>query len=147
MESAVAAQPVHSHAPGGGETLLVVEDEPALCQLLREVLERHGYRVLIAVDGADALEVSARYPGPIHLLLTDVAMPRLSGPEAARRLARTRPEMRCLYVSAHAQEHAGDHGPLEAGTAFLRKPFPPATLLAAVRETLDRPRRGTGHTP
>ena len=127
----------------GAETILLVEDEARVRELVREILEMSGYRVLEARHGAEALEISQHHDGPIHLMVTDVVMPQMSGRELAQRLAPLRPEMRVLYMSGYTDDAIVRHGVLEAGTAFLSKPFTPDALAAKVREVLDTP-RGAG---
>jgi CheY-like chemotaxis protein len=124
---------------GGHETILVVEDEAALREVTGRMLCRNGYTVLSAEDGANALELSTRYNGGIDLLLTDVIMPRMLGPDVAARMVALRPEIRVLYISGYAQPVLGAHGTLEPGVALLEKPFTERTLLAKVREVLHVP--------
>jgi two-component system, cell cycle sensor histidine kinase and response regulator CckA len=116
-------------------TILVADDEPAVLAHVERVLTTHGYRVLQAADGVEALEVAARHSGPIHLLLTDVAMPRLDGHELHRTLHRQRPETRTLFMSGHCD------GRLHAGAAFLAKPFVVSALVCKVNELLKAARR------
>jgi len=125
-------------APGGTETILLVEDEDAVRDLAREVLQSGGYTVLEARHGHQALEIAEAYRGPIALLLTDVVMPGMDGPGLARRLASIRPGVRLLYVSGYADRvaEAGDGLP---AAALLHKPFSPAILAGKVREVLDAP--------
>jgi len=104
------------------------------------VLERAGYRVLVAAGGAEALALAERNDGPIHLLLTDVVMPEMTGRELARRLTSLRPGLRVLYMSGYADEAVAQHGVLDPGTAFLQKPFTPEALAKKVRGVLDAPR-------
>jgi DNA-binding response OmpR family regulator len=96
-----------------------------------------GYHVLEARHGADALEISGRHQGPIHLMVTDVVMPQMSGRELAQRLAPLRPDMRVLYMSGYTDDAIVRHGVLGAGMAFLSKPFTPDALAAKVREVLE----------
>ena len=130
----------HAAVPAGGETVMLLEDEPALRELVREWLTGAGYTVLEAKSGAEALEISQSHAGSIHLLLTDVVMPGMSGRELAERLTRSRPDMRVLYVSGYTNNAIVHHGVLELGVAFLQKPFTRATLAQKLRETLDLPR-------
>jgi CheY-like chemotaxis protein len=112
----------------------VVDDEAALRRLFRAILEGGGYAVLEAAHGAEALRVYEQHPGRIDLLMTDVTMPGMTGPELAGHLTRLRPSLKVLYLSGGA---AGGEGlPGEAGAAFLGKPFPPEALLRKVREAL-----------
>jgi len=123
----------------GAETILLVEDAARVREVVREILEISGYRILEARHGAEALEISQRHEGPIHLMVTDVVMPQMSGRELAQRLAPLRPEMRVLYMSGYSDDAIVRHGVLEAGAAFLSKPFTPDALGAKVREVLDAP--------
>jgi PAS domain S-box-containing protein len=121
----------------GSETVLVVEDEPAVLTLSRRALEAQGYVVLAASDAAAALRVVERHGGTIHLLLTDVVMPGLSGRELADRLAAQRPGIRVLYMSGYPGDAVVQHGTLPSGSAFLQKPFSPDGLARKVRDVLD----------
>ncbi|HXE72218.1 MAG TPA: ATP-binding protein, partial [Candidatus Nitrosotenuis sp.] len=122
--------------PAGCETILVAEDEDQVRLALSRLLEGRGYRVLPAASGEEALRVSARYPGSIELLLTDVAMPEMGGVELARRLQALRPGLRVLLVSGHAPEVLARQG-VEEGQPLLPKPFSPQALLQRVRESLN----------
>jgi CheY-like chemotaxis protein len=121
----------------GTETVLVVEDEVSVRSLVRGVLESRGYRVLEACHGADALAISDQHGGPIHLLLTDVVMPEMSGRDLASRVVPRRPGIRVLYMSGYTDDAIVHNGVLDAGTAFLQKPFTPDALARKVREVLD----------
>ncbi|HKZ05591.1 MAG TPA: ATP-binding protein [Methylomirabilota bacterium] len=136
------AAPVEAAAGGarGPETVLLVEDAPRVRAVVREILEMNGYRVLEAHDGQGAIELSRQHGGPIHLMVTDVVMPQMSGRELAQHLGRSRPDMRVLFMSGYTDNAIVRHGVLEAGTAFLSKPFTPDALAAKVREVLDAPR-------
>ncbi len=128
---------------GGGETVLVVEDERMLRDYMRQLLTRYGYAVLEASDSRRALEVSAAYAGPIRLLVTDVIMPGgMSGREMARRMREQRPQVRVLYVSGHTEDTIIRQGVFEQGLAFLQKPFDHSALLERIRALLDRPDPG-----
>ncbi len=123
--------------PRGTETVLLVEDEDAVRALGRHVLHACGYRVLEARDGEEALRVADRQTGGIHLLVTDVVMPRLGGRALAERLAREQPGLRVLFCSGYTDDAVVRHGVLEAEVAFLQKPFTTAALARKVREVLD----------
>jgi CheY-like chemotaxis protein len=112
----------------------MVDDEASLRRLFRAILEGGGYAVLEAADGAEALRVHEQHRGRIDLLVTDVTMPGMTGPELAGHLTRLQPSLKVLYVSGGAR--SGAELPGEAGAAFLGKPFPPEDLLRKVREVL-----------
>jgi CheY-like chemotaxis protein len=129
----------------GTETVLLAEDEPAVRAVARQSLERHGYKVLEAHSGEAALDLAQRYSGQIHLLLTDVVMPGMSGRALALRLASLRPGMRTIYMSGYTDEAITRHGVLEAGVRYVQKPFSPDALARRVREALDEEEaRGVG---
>jgi CheY-like chemotaxis protein len=131
------AKPVVSAASSsGGQTILVVEDEDSLREVAREVLESSGYRVLTASCGTEALSVSASHPEPVRLLLADVVMPGMSGPELADRLRPQRPEMSVLFMSGYAEEVVAQHGTIR-GNRLLAKPFSVAALAQSVHEVLE----------
>jgi two-component system, cell cycle sensor histidine kinase and response regulator CckA len=104
--------------------------------LCRSILESHGYKVLEAESGQKGLDVSNRYPFPIHLLLTDVVMPEMGGTDLASRLEALRPGVRVLYMSGYTDDAVFRHGLLEKGRVFLQKPFTPENLARKVREAL-----------
>jgi len=128
-----------ARVPGGTETVLLVEDAAAVRAVTKQVLERQGYMVLEAADGEAALQLTQRHRGPIHLLLTDVVMPRVSGRELAEQFARLRPDAKVLYASGYTDDSVVRHGILESGTAYLQKPFSPESLARKVRDVLDAP--------
>jgi two-component system, cell cycle sensor histidine kinase and response regulator CckA len=127
-------------APGGTERVLLVEDEEALRVLTRELLESLGYAVREARHGLEALAASAALEERIDLLVTDMVMPGMSGPELASRLAGGRPEMQVLFVSGYAEAEGARHDLAESRVAFLQKPFTSEALAHRIRELLDRPR-------
>jgi DNA-binding response OmpR family regulator len=124
------------------ETILLVEDADPLREMLHEILEAAGYTVLASADPEEALRRVAAPDVPIHLLLTDVVMPRLSGPELARNVRIARHEIKVLFMSGYTDEALGLHGVLGAGTQFIQKPFTADALLGKVREALDEPYGG-----
>jgi two-component system cell cycle sensor histidine kinase/response regulator CckA len=125
-----------SETAHGWETVLLVEDEDAVRALAREVLRRHGYVVLEAKHGVDALRVAERHADDIHLMITDVVMPHMSGRETAERLCTVRPKMKVLFMSGYT-DHALMHRELPPGDAFLQKPFTPEVFAHKVRQVLD----------
>jgi two-component system, cell cycle sensor histidine kinase and response regulator CckA len=130
-------------------TLLVVENEAAIIALVQMALERHGYVVLSAESGSEALHLAAAHQGPIDLLITDVVMPDLRGPEVARRLVAERPDMPTLFMSGYMDDALGaEASVLPVPVDFIEKPFTPSALAAKVREMLDRQRdsRRAEHT-
>ena len=122
----------------GNETILLVEDEEAIRHLVRDILTRWGYEVLEARAGEEALSACARHLGRIHLLLTDVLMPRMSGRDLAKRVQGSRPEVKVLFVSGYPDDTTFPEG-LDPGAAYLSKPFTPDALVRKVRELLDAP--------
>jgi two-component system, cell cycle sensor histidine kinase and response regulator CckA len=124
-------------APRGRETVLVVEDEEAVRVLVRSILEENAYTVLTASDGVEAQKVGRSHKTPIHLIVTDVVMPKMGGREAAETLAPHLPGVKVLYMSGYTDESIVHHGVLESGIPFLEKPFTPDALLRKVRQTLD----------
>jgi len=121
------------------ETILVVEDEKMVRELVRSVLESHGYKVLEAPNGEAALELCQRQSDTIHLLLSDMVMPGLSGPELAKRLKESRTDMKVLYMSGYTEYALVGHGVMERVTSFIWKPFSTEALAAKVREVLNSP--------
>jgi PAS domain S-box-containing protein len=141
-----AEQPVSASATGptpvfeGSETVLVVEDQEAVRQYIRAVLEQRGYRVLQAADGTEALSLANRFSGTIHLLLTDLVMPVMNGRELAEKLKTTRPAVKVLFMSGYADETIDSRGIGADDLAYLAKPFGPEGLTERVREVLGKPR-------
>jgi len=131
-----AAAGASSAIERGWETVLLVEDEDAVRALAGEVLRRHGYTVLEARHGLDALGVAERHADAIHLMITDVVMPHISGRDLAERLGAVRQQMKVLFMSGYT-DHAAVHRDLTPGTAFLQKPFTPDVFARKVRSILD----------
>jgi PAS domain S-box-containing protein len=127
-------------APGGKETILLVEDETPLRALVAEILRSKGYHVLEAENGENALGLAKEHRGPTHLLLTDVVMPGMSGRELAEKLSQFLPNAKILYMSGYTDDSIVRHGVLATGTAFIQKPFSPDSIARKVREMLDAPK-------
>jgi signal transduction histidine kinase/ActR/RegA family two-component response regulator len=127
--------------PRGSETILLVEDQGDVRDYVRDVLEAQGYTVLLAKEGAEALEIARTHAGRIHLLLTDVVMPGVSGRELAERLVGARPDVAVLYMSGYPDRAVVDHGILGPGVTFLQKPVATDALARKVREVMDARRR------
>jgi CheY-like chemotaxis protein len=133
-------QAVQISARRGNEAVLLVEDDERVRTFAKTVLTRNGYAVIEASDGEEALRAAADHPGPLHLLLTDVVMPGMSGRLLAERISEQHPDMKVLYMSGYTDNAIVHHGVLTPGVAFLQKPFTPTTLARAVREVLDNTR-------
>ncbi len=137
-EALSEARKAAARAPARGtETILLVEDEPSLRRLVERTLEASGYQVLAADTPRDALQLAQQHSGPIHLLLTDIVMPEMWGPELAAAITQARPETKTLYMSGYAENAAVQQGVLAPGKPFLNKPFDIGTLTQTVREALD----------
>ena len=137
----IATQPTSVPEPvlsSGGETIVVVEDETSVRSVMKRVLESAGYRVLEAGGASEAIEVLTTHPGQISLVLTDVVMPGVGGPELARRIQQRTPHLPVLFTSGYTDSEIARRGLLQPGAAFLQKPFTPAALVRAVRERLDQ---------
>jgi CheY-like chemotaxis protein len=139
VEVSSTAQTPAQAARDGKETILLVEDEPAVRELTRMVLSKRGYSVIEALNPADAERLADNHGAEIHLLLTDVVMPGMSGHELAKRLTARHRNLRVLYMSGYTYNVIAEDGTLEEGLSFLQKPFTPQVLAQKVRETLDRP--------
>jgi PAS domain S-box-containing protein len=143
VQLATPAEPA-SPEPGT-ETILLVEDEANLRYLARQFLEKQGYRVIEAADGAVAMQIAVAHEAVIHLLLTDVIMPGMNGRELAQRISEIRPNVKVLYMSGYTENVIGRNGTLDAGVRLLQKPFTLRDLKSKVREVLDstpNPREG-----
>jgi DNA-binding NtrC family response regulator len=121
---------------GGSETVLLVEDEESVRQLVRETLQSRGYQVIEAENGEQALRAANQMNGPIHLLLTDVVMPGMGGKELAQQILQAHPGTRVLFLSGYAEDTMVPDGILDSGSAFLQKPFTLQNLARKVREVL-----------
>jgi CheY-like chemotaxis protein len=139
VEGDVETRPTQSipAAGRGTETILLVEDDDQVRVVALRILRRHGYHVVAARHAGEAILLSEQYAGVIHLLVTDVVMPQMSGPELAKRLANARPEMKVLCMSGYADDSIVRHGVVEAKVAYLQKPLTTDALARKVREVLD----------
>jgi PAS domain S-box-containing protein len=138
-ESECETAPSLATAPKGTETVLVVEDQDGIRDIVRESLRRNGYKVLIAVDGNEALQMAGAYPDPIHLLVTDLVMPNIGGRELAQRLTPLRPGMKVLFMSGYSEHSALDIEAASQSATVLQKPFSLDALVRQVRRVLDEP--------
>ena len=120
----------------GSETILLVEDEEPLRRLCTEFLEQLGYKLLSAPNGREALTMVKGYPDKIHLLITDVLMPELPGPELAEAVLALRPDIKVIFISGYADGSLAPNGVLKPGTVLVRKPFTIRALTATLREVL-----------
>jgi CheY-like chemotaxis protein len=143
VDAAIELAHIHEGGslPRGNETILLVEDQDQVRSVARSILTRQGYHVLEASQASEALLVCEQYEEPIQLLLSDVVMPKMSGPELARRVVSLRPNIRVLCMSGYTDDSIVRHGVLDAELAFLQKPITPASLARKVREVLDSPAR------
>ena len=121
----------------GTETVLLVEDEEPLRKVVIELLAQIGYHVLSAANGKDAMRVAEAYREKIHLLITDVLMPEIDGPELARQLCAARPALKVIYISGYTDTSLAPEGVLPAGTVLVTKPFSVRVLSSKMREVLD----------
>ncbi|OGP61655.1 MAG: hypothetical protein A2V65_04185, partial [Deltaproteobacteria bacterium RBG_13_49_15] len=129
---------MHGEAPKGTETVLLVEDEESLLDLSKKLLKQLGYAVLSTTNPNKAIQLVEGHSGPIHLLVTDVIMPEMSGRDLCRRLISLCPGLKCLYISGYTADVISHHGTLEEGVHFLQKPFSQKALAVKIREALDR---------
>ena len=122
----------------GTETILLVEDDEAILNLSKIILEKLGYTVLAAKTPVLALHLAEEHPGELHLLITDVVMPKMNGRALAEQLGATRPNLKCLYMSGYTADVITHRGILNGGVDFIQKPFSSDELAAKVRQVLDR---------
>jgi CheY-like chemotaxis protein len=137
QEPAPASTPIATRQGGGGETILVVEDEDAIREVTRRILTRNGYQAITAASGPEALKIAEHSPGNIDLLLTDVIMPHMLGKDLAAKILDVRPDLRVLYMSGYAQPILASRGTLDPGVSLVEKPFTEADLLHRIRHILD----------
>jgi two-component system cell cycle sensor histidine kinase/response regulator CckA len=128
-------------APSGSKTILVVEDDGRVIAVISSILRRHGYRVLQAQTGDEAVAVCERHPEAIDLLLADVVLARATGPRVAARLVSMRPQLQVLYMSGHTASAMLTSAVLAAGARFLQKPITPAVLIQHVHDVIGAPRK------
>jgi CheY-like chemotaxis protein len=138
--------PVPYQRVAKGETVLVVEDEEALRLVTQRIFTRNGYRVITAADGPAALEIARAHPGEIHLLVTDVVMPRMLGKEVAEKMLAIRPDIKVLFMSGYARPVLASQGSLEPNVALLEKPFSESELLSEAAHVLNGHYRTTDDT-
>jgi DNA-binding NtrC family response regulator len=124
--------------PGRGETVLLVEDDLSILELIRHILDGLGYTVLIAGTPAEAIDLAENQTGKIHLLITDLIMPEMNGKELAEKIRKTRPAMKCLFMSGYSANVVAERGMLDEGIQFIEKPFSMKDIAAKVRTTLEK---------
>ena len=137
-EAGRGREEIHFGSLRGSETILLVEDEEPVRELVRECLEKNGYTVLEARDGPAAIALSEKHRGTVDVMITDVVMPGMSGRELAQCLGSRRPQMKVLYVSGYTENAVAEHGVMDRGAAFLQKPFRPTDLALKISELLGR---------
>jgi CheY-like chemotaxis protein len=147
LVSAEEDERAHRPVPMGSETILLVEDENMVRDLVREILEEYGYEVLTASNGIAGLELCRNFEGRIHLLITDVVMPHMSGRELAESISAIRPETRVLYMSGFTDDAVVRHGVLADDMCFIQKPFSPEALATKARKLLDHDGERSGFDP
>lgn len=138
LSEPVQGIPVVDAAVGGTETILLVEDDTAILNVSKKMLERLGYNVFSASNPVHAIHIATKYPGEIHLLITDVIMPIMNGRDLALKLLPLHPEMKCLYMSGYTANVISHHGVLDEGIQFINKPFSKRELALKIRKTMDQ---------
>jgi DNA-binding NtrC family response regulator len=124
--------------PRGDETILVVEDNEEVRKVTARILKIQGYRILEAANRGDSISISEQHDGPIHLMLTDVVMPKMHGPELLKHLSTSYPDMKVIYMSGHIENVISHHCILEKRGEYIQKPFTVSELARKVREVLDK---------
>jgi CheY-like chemotaxis protein len=137
-ENTDKAVPENKAAAGGTETILLVEDEPTILRMTRMMLERNGYSVLSTASPSEAVEKATNHSGSIDLLMTDVVMPELNGKDLAEQITMLFPNIRIFFMSGYTADVIAHRGVLDAGVAFIQKPFSMTDLMVKVREVLDQ---------
>jgi CheY-like chemotaxis protein len=137
QESEAVFEGLRGDSPQGSETILIVEDDAVVRRVVKRILINFGYQTLEAADSNEALGICEEYPGPIHLLLTDVIMPGMNGRDLAARWAASRPQTKIIFTSGYTEDTIALQGNLEAGIHFLQKPYRPDYLARKIREVLD----------
>ena len=132
------AENIPEKALAGSETILLIEDEEAVRKLVRRTLEKHGYQLLVAASGTEALELARNYTASIQLVISDIVMPQMGGREVAEQLRAVRPGIQVLFISGYTENTMTRGGNISEGETFLQKPFTPLTLARRVREMLDK---------
>jgi DNA-binding NtrC family response regulator len=122
----------------GDDTILVVEDNEEVRKVTARILKMQGYRILEASNEDDAFSIGDQHDGPIHLIVTDIVMPKMHGPELAKHLSSSYPEMKVIYMSGHVENVISHHGILEKGMEYIQKPFTINGLVRKAREVLDK---------
>jgi CheY-like chemotaxis protein len=121
----------------GSETILLVEDEPAILEITTVILKSQGYKVLAASSPGEAIRLASEQINKIHLLMTDVVMPEMNGRDLAQKLRALYPQLKCLYISGYTADVIAHHGVLDTGLYFIQKPFSVNVLIDKLREVLD----------
>jgi PAS domain S-box-containing protein len=129
-------------APGNGETILLVEDERSVLDVVKQIMENLGYTVRAVTGPAEAIKMTRGYPGRIHMLITDVVMPEMSGKDLAEEINKVRPDVKVLFMSGYTSNAIVHHGILEKGVSFIQKPFTPESLARKIRDLLDKSKQG-----
>jgi len=136
----MSTQPQSVGSLNGSENILIVEDDPEVRRLVCEILRSKGYQVLESTRGDEAIRIAGNFSGPLPLMIADVILPEMSGPDVVRKVKETRPGIRTIFISGYTDEAVLRHGMLEPGTAFLSKPFVPEDLARKVKEVLTAPK-------